>query len=145
MPQNLFGNFFLKRRKFILLRKFSRSLHKKLYLDLGKWSQNQNFFLEISDTFLLREVSELFYWNKWYFLAKRGFLVIRNFFLFWHMLLNSSQILSQKGQERFLSETNCLALGEIFLHFLDLRTYFSNQENVSQWGLGFCSACIFFM
>ena len=41
---------------------------------------------------------ESFSLNKEYFLAKKGFLVIRNLFFFWDMFLNSSQIFSQRAE-----------------------------------------------
>ena len=48
------------------------------------------------------------------------------------MFLNSSQIFSQKGQKIFLSEIMYLILRKLFKYFLNLRTYFSNQGNISQ-------------
>ena len=55
-------------------------------------------------------------------------------------VLNSNQIFLQKVQENFLGEFIFLVLRKISEYFLDLRTYFSNQEIITQYALGFCSA-----
>ena len=76
---------------------------------------------------------EKFSRNKKYFLAKKSSFDIKNISFVLRYVLNSSQKVScRRDKKIFLSEFIFLALRKIFLYVLDLRTHFSNQENISQ-------------
>ena len=60
--RNIFSNqenirkFFSKQEDLSGYEKFSRPFHKKIYLNLRKWSQNKNNFLETRNIFSLTKV-----------------------------------------------------------------------------------------
>ena len=72
-----------------------------------------------------------FFGDTLYFLAEKSFLNIKKISLVLVNVLDSSQMFLQKRQENF-SWRVYFVLRNMFQYFLDLRTYFSNQENASQ-------------
>ena len=116
----------LLKTRSIQLRKFSRPFHKKVYLNLRKWSQNKNNFLETRNIFLLRKV----------------FLILRKLVLFWDIILFQVKFSCRRDKKLF-------SVSLFFLFWAKHSDIFLIWEHISQikkiflnkfWGI--CSADI---
>ena len=56
LNQESIRKFFSKQEDLSSQEKFSRPFHKKVYLNLRKWSRNKNSFLETRNIFSLRQI-----------------------------------------------------------------------------------------